>query len=78
MATSSITSPVTRETPASVRDKGSRAVIATIRGGLLELRAKGLRTTECLDLASLYYQAVRYRVAREKAERKAARKVAKR
>ena len=74
MATSSVTSPVTRETCAYVRDRGLRAVIVTVSGGLIELRAKGLRTREVVDIASIYGQAVKQRVAREKAERKAARK----
>lgn len=74
MATSSTTSPVTRETPAYVRERGMRAVLVTIRGGLLELRAKGLRSTETVDVATLYYQAVKARVIRERAEKKAARK----
>ena len=74
MATSSVTSPVTRETCAYVRDKGLRAVLVTITGGLIEMRAKGLRSRECVDVASIYYAAVKGRVARERAEKKAARK----
>ena len=74
MATSSTTSPVTRETPAYVRDKGLRSVIVTITGGLIELRAKGLRTREVVDVASIYDQAVKQRIAREQAEKRAARK----
>ncbi len=74
MSTSSVTSPVTRETCAYVRDKGLRAVLVTITGGLIELRAKGLRTRECVDISSIYYAAVKQRVARERAEKKAARK----
>ena len=71
MTTHSTTSPVTRETPAYVRDKGFRAVIVTITGGLIELRAKGLRTREVVDVTSLYQQAVKARVMRERAEKKA-------
>jgi hypothetical protein len=67
------TRPVTRITSAYVRDKGLRPVVATITGSILELRAKGLRSRETLDLASCYGLAVKQRVAREKAERKAAR-----
>lgn len=74
MSTSSVTSPVTRETCAYVRDRGLRAVLVTVSGGLIELRAKGLRTRECVDVASIYYAAVKQRVARERAEKKAARK----
>jgi hypothetical protein len=75
MTTSSTTSPVTRETPAFVRDKGFRAVIVTIRGGLIELRAKGLRSTEAVDIASIYNRAVKERVIRERAEKRAAKKL---
>lgn len=68
------TKPVTRETSAFVRDRGLRALIVTVHGSLLELRPKGLRNRETLDLAGCYSLAVRQRVAREKAERQAARK----
>lgn len=73
MTTSSTLSPVTRETSAYVRDKGMRAVMATITGGTLVLRAKGLRSREILDLAWCYQVAVKQRVAQERAERKASR-----
>lgn len=68
------TKPVTRETSAYVRDKGLRAVIATIVGGVIELRAKGLRQRETLDLGWCYQQAVRQRVAQERAEKRAKKK----
>lgn len=68
------TKPVTRESSAYVRDKGLRPVIVTIQGGLIELRAKGLRSREVLDLAWCYQFAVKARVARERAERKASKK----
>lgn len=71
MTTLSVLSPVTRETSAHVRDKGLRAVLVTVTGGLIELRAKGLRSREVLDVAWCYEQAVKHRVARERAERKA-------
>jgi len=71
------TRPVTRETSAYIRDRGMRPVLVTITGSLIELRAKGLRTTETLDVASLYYQAVKARVIKERAERKAAKKAKK-
>lgn len=77
MTTSSITSPVSRETPAYVRDKGLRAVIVTISGGLIELRAKGLRQREVVDVASLYQQAVKNRVWRERMEKAKDRKARK-
>lgn len=66
--------PCTRETSAYVRDKGLRAVLVTISGALIELRAKGLRSREVIDVAWLYQAAVKARVTRERAERKAARK----
>lgn len=71
MATHSILSPVTRETSAFVRDGsgGRRAVMATLKGGVLELRAKGLRKRESLDLAWCYYEAIKQRVAQERSER---------
>jgi len=73
--TNSTLSPVTRETCAYVRDKGLRAVFVTVTGGLIELRAKGLRTRECVDIASIYYSAVKQRVAKERAEKKAKKKL---
>jgi hypothetical protein len=72
MTTKSIR-PVTRETSAFVRDRGLRPVIVTVVGGLLELRAKGLRSREYLDLGWCYEQAIKARVASERRERKAAR-----
>lgn len=80
MTTKSI-KPVTRETSAYVRDRGMRPIIATIEHGMLKLRAKGLRTEEVLDIGSLYFQAVKARVFREKmdkAKERAARKRARR
>jgi len=69
--------PVTRLTSAWVRDQGMRPIVATITGSLLELRAKGRRQIEVLDIGALYQQAVRARVIAEKkaklAERKARR-----
>ena len=65
--------PVTRESSAFVRDKGLRPVIVTVIGSILELRAKGLRSREILDLAYCYEAAVKQRVARERAERTLAR-----
>ena len=68
------TKAVTRETSAWVRDKGMRAVIATLTDSVIELRAKGLRSREYLDLAWCYEFAVKARIARERSERKAKRK----
>jgi hypothetical protein len=68
------TRPVTRLTSSYVRERGMRQVVATIDGSLLLLRPKGCRQEEVLDIGSLWYQAVKARVLREKAEKKAARK----
>ncbi len=68
------TKPVTRLSSAYVRERGMRPICVTITGSLIELRAKGLRSVETVDVASLWYQAVKARVMREKAEKKAARK----
>jgi hypothetical protein len=61
--------PVTRETSALVRERGLRAVMVTIVGGVIELRAKGLRSRETVDVAWCYYAAVKQRVAVERANR---------
>lgn len=63
--------PATRETSAFVRDRGERALIATLSGSVVILRPKGLRNREYVDLSAVYEQAVKARVARERAERKA-------
>jgi hypothetical protein len=68
------TKPVTRMSSAYARDRGMRPIAVTITGSLIELRLKGLRSVETLDVATLYYQAVKARVNRERAEKKAARK----
>jgi hypothetical protein len=69
------TKPVTREmVGAYVRDKGMRVVIATLTGSLLELRPKGNRKVETLDIATLWQQAVKERVAQAKALKKAMKK----
>jgi len=70
MTTSSVTSPVTRITPAIVRDLGARQVIVTIRDGFIELRGKGLKRTETVCVASLYQRAVKERVNYERAQKR--------
>jgi len=57
-----------------VRDRGLRPIIATITGSVIELRAKGLRSREYIDLAWAYQHAVKQRVAQERADMKAKRK----
>jgi hypothetical protein len=61
MVTKSIR-PVTRETAALVRDRGQRPVIVTVVGSVITLRAKGLRSTEVLDVAWCYAAAIRQRL----------------
>lgn len=69
------TKPVTRESSAYVRDRGLRPIIATITGSVVELRAKGLRSREYIDLAWAYQFAVKARVQQERlAKRRGARK----
>jgi hypothetical protein len=68
------TKPVTRLSSAWVRDKGLRPIVATLHGSLLLLRAKGLRREETLDLAACYDMAVKQRIAREKTEKRKAKK----
>jgi hypothetical protein len=67
------TKPVTRLTSAWVRDQGMRLIVATITGSLIELRAKGRRQTEALDISALYTQAVKARVIAERKAKKAER-----
>ena len=73
MATKS-TKAVTRETSAYVRERGFRPLMATIHGSLLLLRPKGVRSEEGLELGAAWSLAVKQRVQREQAEKRAARK----
>lgn len=69
------TKPTTRLSSAYVRERGRlRQLVVTVHGSLLELRPKGMRCRETLDLAGLYVHAIRSRLAREKFERQKARK----
>jgi hypothetical protein len=68
------TKPTTRLTSAWVRDRGMRAVVVTVHGSLIELRLKGCRQIETVDVASLWHQAVKARVIATRAAKKAARK----
>lgn len=72
--TTKATKPVHRETTALVRERGFRPLIATLHGSLLLLRPKGLRSEEVLDIGAAYSIAVKQRVNREQAEKRAARK----
>lgn len=80
MTTTSV-KPTVRETTAFVRDRGLRPLIVTVHHGLIELRPKGLRSSETLDLGALYESAVKRRVFAERMEKgkaKAAKKSARR
>jgi DNA primase large subunit len=77
MTTRSDLSPVTRETSAFVREKGLRALIVTVRGSFIELRPKGMKKFETVDLTAAYQQAVKARVFQAKRERDAKRKAKK-
>lgn len=68
------TRPVTRLTSAYVRDRGYRPLVITVVGSIVEVRAKGLRQTETMDVAAIYSFALKSRLARAKAEKAAARK----
>lgn len=74
IVTTKSTRPVTRESSAFVRDRGLRPIVITITGSIVELRAKGLRQREVMDIASCYSIALKQRLHSEKAERAAARK----
>jgi hypothetical protein len=68
------TKPTTRLSSAWVRDRGMRQVVVTVSGSLIELRLKGCRQVETVDVGSLWYSAVKARVLRDRAAKKAARK----
>jgi len=61
--------PVTRQTSPVVGECGLRPVILTVVGCVIELRAKGLRSTEMLEVSRRCYAAVKQRVIGERAER---------
>lgn len=68
------TKPVTRLSSAWVRDRGMRQVVVTITGSLIELRLKGCRQVETVDVGSLWHSAIKARVLRDKLAKKAARR----
>ena len=68
-----VTNPLTVTGAATLNSTLAVTGLATLTGGVVELRAKGLRSREYLDLAWCYEQAVKQRVASERAEKKAAR-----
>ena len=68
------TKPVTRLSSAYVRDRGMRQVVVTITGSLIELRLKGCRQVETVDIGSLWYSAIKARVLAAAAVKRALRK----
>lgn len=74
MTTSSVTSPVTRQTSAYFFERGTRPIIVTLTGSIIELRLKGTKRRETVDVASVFNRAVKERVIAEKAAKKAERK----
>jgi hypothetical protein len=68
------TKPVTRLTSAYVRDRGMRQVVVTVTGSLLELRLKGCRQVETVDIGSLWYSAIKARVLHTAAVKRALKK----
>mgnify|MGYP001577341591 CR=1 FL=1 len=70
------TKPVKRRTIATVRDQGrTRRLIATLYpSGLLGLRPERCRREETITLESAWSLAVKQRIARERAEKKATKK----
>lgn len=72
-----ITRPLKRESAAAVHSGGrARMIIIELRppGDLVGFRLERTRTTYSLPVAWCYREAVRAEMARQKAERKAARK----
>lgn len=66
--------PTTRITPVIVRDRGLRQLVATLHGSVLILRPKGCRREEVLDLAAAYHTAIKWRLARERLDKKRGKK----
>lgn len=66
------TKPCSRMTSAYVRDRGMRPVAVTITGSVIELRLKGCRAVEVVDVATLWYQSIKARVMAEKAAKRKA------
>jgi len=66
--------PVTRETQATIRDRGRvRSLVVTLEPAGISLRGKGCRTSYLLPYQSAWLRAVTLEVDRERAERKARR-----
>lgn len=68
-------SHVTRETSATVRDRGRvRPIVATLNGAGILLRLKGCRLTFLLPYDVAYWRAARLQAEQARAEKRAARK----
>ena len=68
------TRPVTRLSSAFVRDKGLRQIVITVVDSIVEVRAKGLRSRETMDIAAIYSWAVKARMAEQRTAKMAAKK----
>ena len=62
MAITKSTKAVVRETSAIVQDAGDRPLIATLEGGVIKLRPKGLKTEEVVRLDYIWETAVKNRI----------------
>ena len=71
-----LNSPVTRKTNVTVRDRGTLRQLVTVLypNGTIGLRPLGTRQMEITTLDSVYSLAVKQRVAKERAEKKTAKK----
>ena len=71
-----LTKPVTRRTENTIRDRGKRRelVITLYPGGVIGLRPSKTRHEEILTVEAAYDLAVKQRVTRERAEKKAQRR----
>jgi len=72
----SLTKPITRRTDNEIRDGSRRRplVITLYPGGIVGLRPSKTRREEIITIEAIYSLAVKQRVAKERAEKKAARK----
>lgn len=54
-----LTKPVTRRTPATVRDGGERRIVVTLHPKIIELRCEGLRDRVRIRYDDLYRQLIK-------------------
>jgi len=62
MAMTKSVKPIVRETSAIVKDAGDRPLIATLQGGVIKLRPKGLKTEEVIRLDQIWESAIKSRL----------------